>query len=68
MKTYKTRLGDTWDSISHRLTGGTNQVAALLSVNQDYADVFIFDAGVLINVPDFETEADTSQYPPWRSA
>lgn len=68
MKTYRTQQGDTWDLISKKLTGSTSQTAALLSANQDCSDIFIFDANVLINVPDFESEADTSFYPPWRSA
>jgi phage tail protein X len=68
MKTYKTQQGDTWDLISYRLTGSTNQTVALLSANPDLVDVFIFDDGVLLQVPDFDTEADTSKYPPWRSA
>ena len=67
MSTYRTRLGDTWDLISFRLTGSTNQTVALLQANPDYSDVFIFDDGVLIQVPEFELESDTSKYPPWRS-
>lgn len=67
MTTYRTRQGDTWDIISNKFTGSTNQTVALLQANPDYTDVFIFDDGVLIQVPDFEPEADTSQYPPWRT-
>ena len=68
MKKYRTVQGDTWDIICYRLTGSTSQTAALLSANPDYYDVFIFDAGVLLDVPDFGSEIDTKYYPPWRSA
>ena len=65
-ETYITRQGDTWDMISFRLTGSAEQTVALMQANPQYSDIFIFSAGVVLNVPDFESVMDIETLPPWR--
>jgi len=64
--TYTTRQGDTWDLIAFRLTGSAEQTVALMQANPQYTNIFVFSAGVVLNVPDFETIVDVDTLPPWR--
>ena len=64
--TYTTRQGDTWDLIAFRLTGSAEQTVALLQANPKYSNIFVFSAGVVLDVPDFETIVDVDTLPPWR--
>ena len=64
--TYTTRQGDTWDLIAFRLTGSAEQTVALMQANPKYSNIFVFSAGVVLDVPDFETIVDVDTLPPWR--
>lgn len=66
MTTYITRQGDMWDLISFRLCGTSEQVTPLMQANLEYADVFIFPAGVTLNVPELNSVVDYSAIPPWK--
>ena len=67
MTIYTTKQGDTWDSIVYQLTGDTNLTGMLMAANPQYADIYIFSAGILLDVPDWDNaELDISQYPPWK--
>lgn len=66
MTTYTTKQGDTWDLIAFRLTGSNDQTPALMLANPEYTNLFIFSAGVTLNVPDFDTIEDLDSLPPWR--
>lgn len=67
MSEYTTRQGDTWDSITYELTGDTVLTGMLMEANPQYADVYIFSAGIILTVPEWDsTELDTSSYPPWK--
>ena len=65
-ETYTTRQGDTWDLIAFRLTESAEQTVALMQANPKYSNIFVFSAGVVLDVPDFETIVDVDTLPPWR--
>lgn len=64
-KTYTTIQGDMWDMIAKRIYGDEAALNVLLGVNQCYADVVVFPAGVELDVPEY-TAPVTSMLPPWR--
>lgn len=65
--TYTTNQGDMWDLIAHKVYGNTAHVVKLLDANPVYNKVFIFSAGVVLQVPELdESDIDTSYLPPWR--
>jgi phage tail protein X len=67
MSTYTTVQGDMWDSIAHKLTGSEEVTAQLIEANLDKSAIYIFPAGVVLNVPDFNNyAADEEYYPPWK--
>ncbi len=65
-KTYVTIQGDMWDSIAHNQLGDVKFTAALMAVNTDYRDVYVFSAGVRLTIPDVETTKSNSRLPPWK--
>ena len=67
MTTYTTVQGDMWDSIAYKLAGTESVTAQLIEANLDKSDIYVFSAGEVLNVPDFNNlAADESFYPPWR--
>lgn len=67
MKTYTTKLGDSWDLIAYRELGGENCVNQLIQANQEYVDCYLFPAGVLLTIPEVRTPP-SSTLPPWRTS
>ena len=67
MATYTTVQGDTWDSIAQKLTGTESVTAQLIEANLDKSMIMIFSAGIVLNVPEFNSyAADEEYYPPWK--
>lgn len=67
MATYTTAQGDMWDSIAFKLTGSEEVTAQLIEANMDKSGIYIFSAGIVLNVPDFNNyAADEEYYPPWK--
>ena len=67
MSTYTTQSGDMFDLIAFRVYGSTDHTAKLVKANTAYSQVFIFSAGIVLNVPDLDqSDYDTSYIPPWR--
>ena len=64
--TYTTKQGDMWDSIGHKQYGNARAMTELINANQQYADIYIFPAGVVLEIPDLEQHADNTQVPPWK--
>jgi phage tail protein X len=67
--TYTTQQGDMWDLVAYRLWGRERLFHLLLAANPAHREVLVFDAGVVLAVPDLPagallTAADTR--PPWR--
>ena len=65
LKTYTTIQGDCWDGIAKRLYGTEAAMNVLLEANQDYNDITVFSAGVVLTVPEYEAPR-TNLLPPWR--
>lgn len=63
--TYTTTQGDMWDLIAKRLYGAEALLNVLLEANQQYADIVVFPAGIVLEVPEY-TAPVTSTLPPWR--
>jgi len=64
MGSYTTVSGDQWDIISYNLFGTEDYTGSIIQVNIKYADIVIFPAGIVLNIP----EASDGNYglPPWR--
>ena len=62
--TYKPIQGQTWDQIAKEVYGSEIKADVLMAANPKQLGVFIFPAGVLLNVP--ELEESNTNLPPWR--
>ena len=63
--TYTTISGDRWDGIAYNEMGSESYTNKLLEANKQYRDVYIFPAGVVLTIPDVETEV-SAELPPWK--
>ncbi len=63
--TYTTTQGDMWDLIAKRLYNDEASLNVLLEANRQYADIVVFPAGIVLDVPEY-TVPVTSMLPPWR--
>lgn len=61
---YTTISGDTWDMIAYKTTGDGRNMDLLIAENPQYADMFVFPAGVDIIIPAIEEKSSTT-LPPW---
>ena len=68
MATYTTRSMDTWDIISKRLFGSELYMARLIEANLQYKNVFRFEDGVVLEVPEVDTQSSDyeANLPPWK--
>lgn len=66
MTTYTTKQGDMWDSIAHTQCGNAKAMTSLILANQQYADIYIFPAGIVLNIPEIEQKPTNTQVPPWK--
>lgn len=64
MTTYTTKQGDMWDLISYRLCGSNDQIVSLMQANPEHIKTYIFPAGVVLNVPELNSE-ESYVLPPW---
>lgn len=62
---YITIQGDMWDSIAKRLYGTEAALNVLLGANQQYADIVMFPAGIILRIPEY-IAPNVSTLPPWR--
>ncbi len=65
-KKYITIQGDMWDSIAHKQLGDVRYTDALMRANPQYRKVYIFSAGIELNIPDVETTVSGANLPPWK--
>lgn len=63
--TYTTKQGDMWDTIAHNQLGSVSYTDKLMNINRKYREVFIFPAGITLDLPDIQT-AVSSKLPPWK--
>lgn len=66
-KTYTTKNGDTFDLIAYNELGSCKYVEKLINANRKYVDVYIFDAGTELIIPDIDDEKKTKKLPAWRA-
>lgn len=64
--TYTTISGDLWDTIAVKLFGREAMCSKLMEANPDHIGTVIFEAGIVLNVPDVETPSNAEiTTPPW---
>lgn len=64
--TYTTVQGDMWDSIAKSQYGDTKYTDVLINANSQYRMVFIFSAGIELDVPEVEDKIKSDDLPPWK--
>lgn len=65
MRTYTTVQGDKWDMIAFKQLGSTDYTSQLMWANREYLDLFIFPAGIVLQLPEIETKP-VGHLPPWK--
>lgn len=66
-KIYTTAQGDTWDIVARKVYGAEKRADILMAANYAHLDVFVFNAGVVIVVPDMPAESGLADnLPAWR--
>lgn len=65
MKKYTTVQGDKWDSIAFNQMGTTDHTDKLMNANTKYRDIFIFPAGIELDIPEV-SERTYDDLPPWK--
>lgn len=66
-QSYTTKQGDAWDAIAFRVYGDVRHTAWLMQHNFSHLDTFVFDAGLVLQVPELPQESQTSHLPIWRT-
>lgn len=56
--TYTTVQGDMWDSIAYNIFGNHASTDRLMALNQKYLNIYIFPAGVVLELPEAKTESE----------
>lgn len=64
--TYTTVQGDMWDSIAFAQLGDVAFTDRLMNLNPQHRDVYIFPAGVVLQLPDATAEPVPDTAPPWK--
>lgn len=55
-----------WDSIAYKQYGSTSYTGALIAANLKYAEYYIFQAGIVLALPELQEENITEYLPPWK--
>lgn len=64
MDVYTTVSGDTWDTIAYKALGNGYLMDRMIAENPQYVDVFVFEAGVELLVPEIE-DTGSEDFPEW---
>lgn len=67
MDIYTTVQGDTWDMISYKVYGTSKHIGLLMKSNYPLLNIFIFSAGIEVDVPELPEE-ETDDLPEWRKS
>lgn len=65
--TYTTKQGDAWDKIAFEVYGDEKYTGWLMQNNFPLLDVFVFDAGVVLQTPDRPEDSTANNIPIWRT-
>lgn len=66
MSTYTTVQGDRWDGIAYKTMGNELYMDKIILANPEYKEVYLFSAGVVLNIPDIPRPVPSVTLPPWR--
>nr|DAW26580.1 MAG TPA: tail protein [Caudoviricetes sp.] len=66
MNKYTTVQGDMWDAIAYKIFGNELYMNELLEANNDYRNVAVFPAGIVLTVPKINTIQSSKILPPWK--
>lgn len=61
---YKTKSGDTFESIAFEIYGDCRCAVELMKANREYLFTYQFSAGVELEVPEIKKESTLTR-PPW---
>lgn len=64
--TYTTKAGDMFDMIALKYYDEEKMAHHIIQANPDYADVVIFDGGIVLTIPIIEEPELTETKAPWR--
>lgn len=67
MSNYITSSGDMWDLIAYKILGSEYLLPLLLEMNQKYRDVYVFEGGIEIVVPQNIEASFEADRPDWLS-
>ena len=66
--TYKTILGDTWDSIALKVYGAEKLFPLLMEANPNEIGTLVFSADIVLNIPPVNIELErASNREDWRN-
>lgn len=65
ISTYTTIQGDMFDWISYRIYGHEKYANVLMRENPLYSSVVIFDAGIILVIPNISSPASNVSSVPW---
>lgn len=65
--TYTTKQGDAWDLIAFRVYGDVKYTGWLMQNNFPHLDIFVFDAGVVLQTPELPESEQLAGAPVWRT-
>ena len=65
--TYTTKQGDAWDAVAHKVYGDVKVTGWLMQNNFPHLDIFVFDAGVVLQTPEPPEDDQLANLPIWRT-
>ena len=65
MTKYSTIAGDMWDGIAYKTLGNEAYTDKIITANQKFRRLFIFPAGIVLNIPEPDARV-AAGLPPWK--
>lgn len=66
MREHITVEGDTFDGLALMYYNEERLASTIMQANPDHCDTLIFEAGILLYIPDINTVEMPNTLPPWR--
>ena len=66
MREHITVEGDTFDGLALMYYNEERLASTIMQANPDHCDTLIFEAGILLYIPDINTVEMPDTLPPWR--
>ena len=66
MRKHTTVQGDTFDALALKYYNEEKLASTIIRANPDYCGTLIFDAGVVLSIPDAPEVVMPETLPPWR--